>query len=251
MTTALAGLCTFFVALGLFLLLPRFHVITVELPFHRRALPSTGFSERLELGSHGLLRQPAWVMRVELPDKIHRRCCGCVACRLRATSRVAGRSIAWEQPLGVSQGLAQIDAVRDLHQPPLRRTEIYLEPLDAEALFTPTPGYPVALYLPDAFAAISGLLTVTSDGQLAARGRRAPLHYAVLSSSESPSLPTDDRPSIVNFRLICGCGCVRSRFRWSGMQPNRAFRRSGFWPTCKNYSYTTRLWKPSEREPIF
>ncbi|HNI60962.1 MAG TPA: transglutaminaseTgpA domain-containing protein, partial [Pseudomonadota bacterium] len=67
LTTALAGLCTFFVALGLFLLLPRFHV-TVELPFHRRALPSTGFSERLELGSHGLLRDnPRVVMRVELP----------------------------------------------------------------------------------------------------------------------------------------------------------------------------------------
>lgn len=253
LTTALAGLCTFFVALGLFLLLPRFHV-TVELPFHRRALPSTGFSERLELGSHGLLRDnPRVVMRVELPGQNPPS-----VLRLRGVSFARYEQGRWsqhrlgEQPLGVSQGLAQIDAVRDLHQPPLRRTEIYLEPLDAEALFTPTPGYPVALYLPDAFAAISGLLTVTSDGQLAARGRRAPLHYAVLSSSESPSLPTDD---LAIYRELSSD--LRLKLRplalqmvGDATQPSVQAERILAY-LQKNYSYTTRLWKPSEREPIF
>ncbi len=252
LTTAAAGLGTFCVALLLFLLLPRFHV-TVDLPFHRRALPSTGFSERLELGSHGLLRDnPRVVMRVELPRQNPP-----ALLRLRGVAFARYEQGRWtqhrsgEQPLGVTQGVAPIEAYSDATMATLQRTEIYLEPLDADALFTPTPGHPVSLLLPDSFAAVQGPLTVTLDGQLSARGRRTSLHYVVLSQPDPPTSPNEDLGLYreLSSELRLRLRPMALQMIGDAVQPAEQAARV-LAHLQKNYSYTTRLWKPTDREPI-
>lgn len=256
LTTAGAGLVTFVLALIVFVLLPRFHV-TVDLPFHRRMLPSTGFSDRLELGSHGLLRDnPRVVMRVELPGQ-----------RPPASLRLRGVSFAhyhhgrWtqkrqgEQLLTVQHGVAAMDASGvDSVRGRVQRAEVYLEPLDADALFTPSPGKTLSLLLPESFGGLSGLqLATTSDGQVVAHGRRSPLHYTVLSLPDVLSdSQTDD---VALYRELSPE--LRLRLRSLALQivgdanssAERAERLSRY--LAQNFAYTTRLWKPSQEEPLF
>jgi hypothetical protein len=256
LTTAGAGLLTFLFALLLFVLLPRFHV-TVDLPFHRRMLPSTGFSERLELGSHGLLRDnPRVVMRVELPGQSPPK-----TLRLRGVTFASYQNGRWsqhrvgEQPLSVQRGAVALalnvsESVRSRAQ----RAEIYLEPLDADALFTPSPGRALSLQVPESYGGLLGAqLGVTTDGQIIARGRRSPLHYSVLSLPEMPRESSSDDLGL--YRQLSPE--MRSRLRTLALQivgttqgsAERAELLSGHLQT--NYSYTTRLWKPSQSEPIF
>ncbi len=256
LTTALAGLLTFVLALLLFVLLPRFHV-TVDLPFHRRMLPSTGFSERLELGSHGLLRDnPRVVMRVELPGQATPK-----TLRLRGVTFARYQHGRWsqhrvgEQPLAVQHGVVSLDlrAPESLRSR-AQRTEIYLEPLDADALFTPSPGRTLSVLVPESFFGLLGAqLSVTPDGQVVARSRRSPLHYAVMSLPEPPpELASDD---LALYRQLSPE--LRTRLRTLALaivgttqgSAERAERLSSYLQT--NYSYTTRLWKPSQPEPIF
>lgn len=256
LTTAGAGLLTFLFALLLFVLLPRFHV-TVDLPFHRRMLPSTGFSERLELGSHGLLRDnPRVVMRVELPGQVPPK-----TLRLRGVTFASYQHGRWsqhrvgEQQLPVQRGAVALAVnVSESVLSRAQRTEIYLEPLDADALFTPSPGRTLSLQLPESYGGLLGAqLGVTTDGQILARGRRSPLHYSVLSLPEMPRESSSDDLGL--YRQLSPE--MRSRLRTLALQivgttqgsAERAELLSGYLQT--HYSYTTRLWKPSQSEPIF
>jgi len=256
LTTAGAGLLTFLLALLLFVLLPRFHV-TIDLPFHRRLLQSTGFSDRLELGSHGVLRDnPRIVMRVELPGQTPPN-----ALRLRGVTFARYEQGRWaqhrlgEQLQNGHHGVVAIDwsgpeALRRHAQ----RTEIYLEPLDADALFTPSPGRPLSVLLPESFGGLQGpQLAVTTDGQISVRGRRTALHYAVLSTPEVQPEPSSDEVAV--YRELSPE--LRLHLRMLAIQivgdaetsAEQAERLSSY--LQKNYTYTTRLWKPSQSEPIF
>lgn len=256
LTTAGAGLSTFVLALIVFVLLPRFHV-TVDLPFHRRMLPSTGFSDRLELGSHGLLRDnPRVVMRVELPGQRPPK-----QLRLRGVAFARYHHGRWtqqrqgEQPLTVQHGVVTMDlGASDAQRAKAQRTEVYLEPLDADALFTPSPGRTLSLLLPESFAGLPGLqLGSTPDGQILAHGRRSPLHYSVLSLPDvQPDTSPDD---VALYRELSPE--LRLKLRTlalqivgdAGSSVDRAERLSRH--LQQNFGYTTRLWKPSQEEPIF
>lgn len=258
LTTAGAGLVTFVLALLVFVLLPRFHV-TVDLPFHRRMLPSTGFSDRLELGSHGLLRDnPRVVMRVELPGQHPPK-----QLRLRGVAFARYHHGRWtqqrqgEQLLTVQHGVVAMEpGEADAPRSHAQRTEVYLEPLDADALFTPSPGKTLSLLLPDSFGGLPGLqLAKTPDGQILAHGRRSPLHYTVLSLPEPPSQSQPSPDDVALYRELSPE--LRLRLRSLALQivgdanssADRADRLSRY--LQQNYSYTTRLWKPSQEEPIF
>ncbi|MBL9044211.1 MAG: DUF3488 domain-containing protein [Myxococcales bacterium] len=256
LTTVGAGLLTFFLAFFLFLLLPRFHV-SIDLPFHRRLLQSTGFSDRLELGSHGLLRDnPRVVMRVEQPGQPPQK-----TLRLRGVSFAHYENGRWsqrrlgEQILNVQHGVVIVELVGpEMDRKSAKRTEIYLEPLDAGALFTPSPGRTLSLLLPESFAGLTGShLSVTLDGQIAVHGRRTPLHYAVLSGPTS--VPEGSADELAIYRELSPE--LRLRLRTMALQivadaatpDEQAERLSSH--LQKNYAYTTRLWKPSGGDPIF
>lgn len=250
LVTTAVGVGTLLLASGLFMLLPRTQQ-SFELPFQRRALPTMGFSERIELGGHGLLREnPRIVMRVELPGQMP-------PLRLRGVTFARYDQGRWsqlripEQSLPVSRPEVLLKKVPP--QTELGRAEIHLEPIDTSSLFVPTPGDVVSLSFPEKHLGLTGPLKVRSDDQLALPGRRAPLHYTV--RFQPSTAPPERKAKIASDylqlppTLESTLHSLAAQMVGDATDPvEQANRLRNH--LQKNYGYTTRLWKPSQSEPI-
>ncbi|HMU39181.1 MAG TPA: DUF3488 and transglutaminase-like domain-containing protein [Pseudomonadota bacterium] len=256
LVTTASGLGTFLLAWLLFVLLPRVQA-SVDLPFHRRALPTMGFSEHLELGHYGLLRDnPRKVMQVEVLSSPRP-----AEMRLRGVTFAHYENKQWSQLPGNERPVALRDKRASLLPGeffPATETpwvEIYLEPLEADSLFLPTPNpRPASSVLfaeSSATAAIE--LFQRPDGQFLVRGPRGRLHYSVFfdqAATVSSAPKTAPRaylslPPNLQQRLR---GLADSVVQGAQTPREKAERLRGH--LHKHYRYTTRLWKPTQPEPI-
>jgi transglutaminase-like putative cysteine protease len=225
LSTGFLSIALFFSAGLVFLLLPRLGV-SLELPLHRRGLLLTGFSEQIQLGGYGVLREnPRVVMRVEAPGGppplglrfrgvafdhyqdgrwsrtqllgVSNAVPGVSAAAAGVSTPAPGRLLA-ERPLAVRDGYHYLNPGLDPEGSLLwtRRIEIYLEPLDTAVLFVPGPGRPVAVALPPSWSfATPWPLLIGPDDELVVRSRLGSLHYTVFTSPVAPDpTRTSDEP---------------------------------------------------------
>jgi len=213
-STGALSLVLFLVAGLVFLMLPRVG-LSLDLPLRRRGLLLTGFAEQIQLGGHGILREnPRVVMRIETPGgtpppagqrfrgvafdhyqdgRWTRTQLGSPAAG-EAQAASAGRGLG-ERALAHYHGYHFLVPVQDLDAglaslAGARRSEVFLEPLDAAVLFVPGPGRPLAVTLPSAwYFTTTWPLLIGPDDELIVRSRPGSLHYTVFSSPDAPPPP--------------------------------------------------------------
>lgn len=190
--TSVLAFALFLVGGLVFVLLPRLG-IGLELPLRRRPLLLTGFSEQIQLGTHGLLRENnRIVMRVEVKgDKDAAPPASATALRFRGMAfehyakgqwQRTAQGPAVERPVRLSDGvyLLASPSTERLQRPDTLRAEVYLDPMDTSVLFTPSPAHIQAVSMPSAWSMASQWpLTVDASDDLWARNRPGGLHYTV------------------------------------------------------------------------
>lgn len=267
--SGVSSVAIFLIAGLLFLLLPRVGV-SLELPLRRKGLLLTGFAEQIRLGSHGLLRDnPKVVMRVELDPE--RRQPGL---RFRGVAFDRYERGQWtrtrlhpERTPPQSQGRYLIDpeatgpAGEALLSDALR-AEIYLEPLESDVLFLPSPGRMLAVALPEGLQLGGGWPLYTLPDDVAVlRGRRGGLRYTTLSlrPQQAPSTPGNERtPLLLSTEqgLYTQFPESLKEVRELALQLTRGASTDAERARIlveylqKSLSYTGRLWEPTQADPL-
>ncbi|MFN3476881.1 MAG: DUF3488 domain-containing protein, partial [Candidatus Methylomirabilales bacterium] len=186
------SLGTFVLTLGFFLIMPR--VGRAYIPLRWRAgTMVTGFSEKVDLGAFGTIQtDPTIVMRVRLPDLDGKEAAKLdLRWRGIAFDRFDGRS--WS----VSDALKQVIfrrregmflVARPRDGVPILKQEIYLEPIDAEALFAAPKAIGVSGDFPTLFVA-------SSDAMALSTPPLSRIRYLAFSQLEGPPPPPPPTPS--------------------------------------------------------
>lgn len=259
-----ASVAIFLIAGLVFLLLPRVGV-SLELPLRRKGLFLTGFAEQIRLGSHGLLRDnPKVVMRVELGAEQRQpglRFRGVAFDRYERGQWTRTRLHPERSPVQ-SQGryLLEPDAGAGLRD--AMRADIYLEPLESEVLFMPSPGRTLAVVLPEGLQLGGWPLYVLPDEEVLLRGRRGGLRYTTLSQRPGGAALTEplrDRPPTLppsEQALYLQVPESLKRVRELAAEVTRGagtdFERARLLTEHlqRSYSYTSRLWEAAQADPL-
>lgn len=180
------SLGTFTLTLGFFLIMPR--VGRAYIPLRWRAgTMVTGFSEKVNLGAFGTIQtDPTIVMRARLPDLDGKEAAQLnLRWRGVAFDRFDGRS--WSVSDAVKQViLRRREGIFHVAKPkdgvPILRQEIYLEPIDAEALFAAPKAVGVSGDFPSLFVNSSGAMALSTPPL-------SRIRYFAFSQLESPPPP--------------------------------------------------------------
>lgn len=208
--TSLVSLGIFIASSALFLSLPRLG-FGFFVAHGRRGVATIGFSERVDLGEYGVVKDnPQVVMRVELPGGPPDR-----PLHLRGVTFDHYQSGHWSRTVGARQEplrrvgnlwLVESDRPQPL-KPRLRRIlggslvqQVYLEPLDTTVLFgapmplafelprsTATSAVPVELEARGAGEVVAHERHVDSAGRAYGTARKSGLKYTVYSELQNPA----------------------------------------------------------------
>ncbi len=197
--TSLISVAIFLTSAVIFFLTPRIG-LSLDIPLQRHGMTTSGFSDRIELGGHGRIRDnPQIVMRVEVPSgkpggPLHLRGVSFDHYERGRWSRSRNieptpftRFISYHFVDAGPNRLTSRDAERLLSG--TLRTEVFLEPIDVAVLFAPSRV--VAVTLPETLLPEQGMKLVPGPGgELFVRDRKAGMHYTAYSDIRSP--PQED-----------------------------------------------------------
>ncbi|MCS6913895.1 MAG: DUF3488 and transglutaminase-like domain-containing protein [Myxococcales bacterium] len=270
--TSLISLAIFASSAVIFLLMPRIG-IGLDIPLQRHGVQTSGFSDRIQLGGHGRIRDnPQVALRVELPagrpshplyfrgvtfDRYDR---GQWSRSKKLPPQPLGRYMNYYVPGEESTALSWPKLERRLSG--ALRAEVYLEPLDVPVLLVPVRL--LAIVPPEALVPGAAMhIHPGPGGEIFLAERRAGIRYTTYSDvsmpdaiqlAQAPDLPPDHDEDLDPYLDVPQT--LPARVRQLAVDLTRGARGPYEKITTliqylqRNYTYTTTLQRDDRYEPL-